>query len=707
MMSMYKKWKAFLIGILWGIAFFQTSAQSGFPVFAFDSYGRWGYCYQGTDFVIPCYDNVVDLGPSRAAFWAQQNGLWGLRRLDNSEILPFMFDDVCVASQFQPNPSVIDLDSIVMFDRGTILPSLTLIRDYHYQYPSSVPLFFPLLPVEKDGKWGYVDFRGETVIPFEYDEAFIFTLWLANDEKRSNWLAEVRKDGQSAWINMFGIVIIPWQQSRTFSVKEAKSYLDKRKKFETELYNHQIDFLANRMDSVLLVGDYVNQFDEDINVVEVKGKAALKPRYRVLYEDGTPVVRDTVDFVFEREGDALRVKTDNGMLLVNLNTGESSAYYDSIAPVDTKGQALAWSGTSEYRIGLHGSWAPRNHSYRKYLAEIQSSMRQGNYDDAAKEVYSLSSVMPYYGSPWYRYACDATIRKVANVYNYEYDPVAIAERERRAAEKKAERQSNWSLLGDLLSVAGSFTDGETSQGLKAVGESIKVVADPNSASAEADDQTSAEVEAAASAQDVSLLQAQVNAIDEELEQISLQQAQLAKDRLQTKRQVVAAGALGAKVQTGSNATRNFSPPRARRQAQQRAKAQAPVRNQMSSIDNQLERLNNRKAELLAQRSQLNQQINELSGIANDYSDSESSSSKSKERKVGNMAVHTFSLQEIQSVWRQLRELKDKAGSEGLTDSDLSRVRSLKAQAKRIRKNCLEQSGQTLPDDAIEDWNPKL
>ena len=285
--------------------------------------------------------------------------------------------------------------------------------------------------------------------------------------------------------------------------------------------------------------------------------------------------------------------------------------------------------------------------------------------------------------------------------------MAIAERERRAAEKKAERQSNWSLLGDLLSVAGSFTDGETSQGLKAVGESIKVVADPNSASAEADDQTSAEVEAAASAQDVSLLQAQVNAIDEELEQISLQQAQLAKDRLQTKRQVVAAGALGAKVQTGSNATRNFSPPRARRQAQQRAKAQAPVRNQMSSIDNQLERLNNRKAELLAQRSQLNQQINELSGIANDYSDSESSSSKSKERKVGNMAVHTFSLQEIQSVWRQLRELKDKAGSEGLTDSDLSRVRSLKAQAKRIRKNCLEQSGQTLPDDAIEDWNPKL
>ena len=334
-------------------------------------------------------------------------------------------------------------------------------------------------------------------------------------------------------------------------------------------------------------------------------------------------------------------------------------------------------------------------------------MRQGNYGDAAKSVYSLSSVMPYYGSPWYRYACDATIRKVANVYNYEYDPVAIAERERRAAEKKAERQSNWSLLGDLLSVAGSFTDGETSQGLKAVGESIKVVADPNSASAEADDQTSAEVEAAASAQDVSLLQAQVNAIDEELEQISLQQAQLAKDRLQTKRQVVASGALGAKVQTGSNATRNFSPSRARRQAQQRAQAQVSARNQKSSIDTQLERLNNRKAELLAQRSQLNQQ--KLSGISNDYADSGSSSfSKSTEQKeLINTSIVSSSRKSLNSIGRELGDLHAKAQSEGLTESEVARVKSLQADAKRIRKNCLEQTGQTLPANSLESWKPKL
>lgn len=336
-------------------------------------------------------------------------------------------------------------------------------------------------------------------------------------------------------------------------------------------------------------------------------------------------------------------------------------------------------------------------------------MRQGNYDDAAKSAYSLSSVMPYYDSPWYRYACDATIRKVANVYNYEYDPVAIAERERRAAEKKAEKQSNWSLLGDLLSVAGSFTDGETSQSLKAVGESIKVVADPNSASAEAVDQTSAEVEAAASAQDVSLLQAQVNAIDEELEQISLQQAQLAKDRLQTKRQVVASGALGAKVQTGSNATRNFSPSRARRQAQQRAKAQAPVRNQMSSIDNQLERLNNRKAELLAQRSQLNQQINELSGIMNDYSETgtSSSSKSSGQKKPINTAIYSASQKQLNSIGRQLSDLHAKAQSDGLTESEVARVKSLQADAKRVRKNCLEQTGQTLPANSLESWTPKL
>ncbi len=715
------KLKTFIVAILLEMFLSPVAAYSEFPVFAFDFYDKWGYCYQGVDFVLPCYDNVVDLGSSRAAFWAQQDGKWGLRRRDNSEIIPFIFDDVCVTSKYQRDPHSIYLDSIEMFDRGVILPAVTLERDYRYRSPIEIEFFFPLLPVKKDGKWGYVDFKGNTVIPFEYDEAFIFTRWLKGDKKRSNWLAEVRKGRESAWIDIFGNVIVPWQQSRTFSNKEAKSYLKKRKKDVTKMYDDKIIPLSNRMDSVLVVEDYVNRFNQEIKIVEVKKqvktkrkkkrKVNAKPRYRILYEDDTPVVQDTVDYVFEREGDAIRVKIGDKMRVLNLNTGWLALPdFDSIATFDNHGIALAWSGEEVSRIGLNGSWSNSNHSYRKYLNEIGTAVRQQQWDEAAKVASTFSNVMPYYGSPWFRVACDAYIRNVANNYNYYYDPVLIAERERIKAEEEAKKsESGWSILGDILSAAGSFSDSSTSQNLKALGETIKTVADPDGNVSETVEYNTSDTEASVATTDISALQAQVEAINQELEQISARQTQLAHERLNAKEQVTRAGALGAKTQTGSNATRNFSPSKTRQRAQQRANAQVPARNHLSSIDSQIQQLNDRKTILLSQRTQLKKQINQLMDIPDDSYDSQSSSSaqSSGQKKQINTSIYRSAQQQLNSIGRQLSDLHTKYQdrTQVFTSNDKSRVKSLQAEAKRVRKNCLEQTGQSLPANSLESWNP--
>lgn len=603
-----------------------------------------------------------------------------------------------------------------MFDQGVLFPAITLERNYRYRAPQNVNPFFPLLPVKKNGKWGYVDFKGETRIPFEYDEAFLFTKWMEGNKKREIWLAEVRKDGKSAWINFFGHVIIFWQQNRTFSSRELKKLLKKKDHTETIVYGSEITSLTSRMDSALVIGNYVHRQDLDIKVVEVKlprKRKGVKPRYRVLYADNTPVVKDTFDFVFPREGDAIRVKKANMMQVINLNTGKLSVpAYDSIAPFNEKGEALAWFGKDERRIGLRGTLSYPNDSYRRYLAEIQSAVRQRDWKEAAKIVNDFSVLLSYYESPWYRVACDATLRNVAENYNYYNDPKLIAERERIRAEKQAQKkESGWSILGDILSTAGSFSNSETSQSLKALGESIKAVANPGETASETTEsnvssQTAETVaETSAGEPDVSKLQAEISAIDRSLEQVSNQQVELAQERLKAKGQITRSGALAVKPSTGSNTARNFSPSRIRQQSQLVAEAQRPARNKLSSIDAQLKKLNEQKTALLTRRKQLSEQINQLMN----YSDTQSSSSgkPAKQKQTVNVSIYQSSQQHLNSIGRQLSDLytKYKDETQTFTSSDRAKVKSLQAEARKVRKNCLDQTGQTLPANSLESWNP--
>ena len=209
--------------------------------------------------------------------------------------------------------------------------------------------------------------------------------------------------------------------------------------------------------------------------------------------------------------------------------------------------------------------------------------------------------------------------------------------------------------------------------------------------------------------DISKLQAEISTIDRNLEQVSAQQIELAQKRLKAKGQVTRAGALAVKVPTGANAARNFSPSRIRQQSKLVAEAQRPARNSVSSIDTQLQQLNERKAALLTRRKQLSDQINQLMNNSADNAEGQSSSSgkPAKQKQTVNLSIYRSSQEHLNSIGRQLSDLytKYKDETQTFTSSDRSKVKSLQAEARKVRKNCLDQTGQTLPANSLESWNP--
>ena len=42
--------------------------------YAFEEFGKWGYCYQGKLFVLPQYEAVASFGNTICCFGAQYNG---------------------------------------------------------------------------------------------------------------------------------------------------------------------------------------------------------------------------------------------------------------------------------------------------------------------------------------------------------------------------------------------------------------------------------------------------------------------------------------------------------------------------------------------------------------------------------------------------------------------------------------------------------
>ena len=76
-----------------------------------------------------------------------------------------------------------------------------------FMYDDASVFFEGLARVMKEGKHGYINIKNETVIPFVYE--------FADDFK--NGMARVQKDGKYGWIDNTGKTIIPFQYAHAYN----------------------------------------------------------------------------------------------------------------------------------------------------------------------------------------------------------------------------------------------------------------------------------------------------------------------------------------------------------------------------------------------------------------------------------------------------------------------------------------------------------
>lgn len=85
-----------------------------------------------------------------------------------------------------------------------------------------------LEPVSYQGKWGYIDNKGNVIIPFQFDGAGYF----------NNGLAQVRLDKRCGWINKDGEIIIPFAYSYYGSSEHFVGNLVRVCNFATRKYGY-------------------------------------------------------------------------------------------------------------------------------------------------------------------------------------------------------------------------------------------------------------------------------------------------------------------------------------------------------------------------------------------------------------------------------------------------------------------------------------
>jgi hypothetical protein len=140
--------------------------------------------------------------------------------------------------------SIVILNSLMSIAQQSTLTATLVDRKYGFGYPSltkkdgmgypliealTIPNIYDattnmtfkeeysnLVGVKKDGKWGYINATGATVIPFKYDEAGYF----------HEGLAPVIAGGKCGFINKTGTLVIPMKYDYATSFTDGMAYVE-------------------------------------------------------------------------------------------------------------------------------------------------------------------------------------------------------------------------------------------------------------------------------------------------------------------------------------------------------------------------------------------------------------------------------------------------------------------------------------------------
>lgn len=196
-----------------------------------------------------------------------------------------------------------------------------------------------LIPVKKDGKWGYIDYEGNEIIPFTYQDAAVF----------SEGLAAVMLNNRWGYINKQGQVVIDfvYEEARSYQLGLGVVYT---KSDRFSFINHYGELIGDY--------DYINRnpYNRDslqgtvdiyqpsgMGLVRIKDgeiKTLIEPLYTHLSKrrDGNDDVYDFTYFYYDEKGNMIMEKSYAGLINSNGEEIERYPYSDKLAEIEDLGE---------------------------------------------------------------------------------------------------------------------------------------------------------------------------------------------------------------------------------------------------------------------------------------------------------------------------------------------------------------------------------
>jgi hypothetical protein len=190
-----------------GLAAFMVSGQNGVE--------KYGYLNsKGTIAILPTYQQAEPFNCGLAA--VKRNGKWGYINNKGQVIIPFIYD---AAGNFSEDKAAVAISG-GKDSSGKTMPllwgfqTLGSPKPLEYLYEQTHPYSEQMAAVKMNGKWGFINARGQLSVPAQYDAVYPF----------KDGLAAVQKQGQWGYIDRNGRLVIPviYDTAESFSNNYAR-----------------------------------------------------------------------------------------------------------------------------------------------------------------------------------------------------------------------------------------------------------------------------------------------------------------------------------------------------------------------------------------------------------------------------------------------------------------------------------------------------
>ncbi len=200
-----------------------------------------------------------------------------------------------------------------------------------FEYVSELNIKDVYINVEKNGKWGYINQKGQKVIEFKYDYASPFVNIIKNNKNFD--VALVCKDGNSYVILKNERTVFSYKND--IDVKDYESQLDKLEEIYLHTFNQEEDFEDNiitcKTDNINKIkayesGGYLYPFNDDYDISIKISQTGSNNRYELVKKFGsnTKISIDCDNLEFD--ADSISVYS-NGYLPFFKTSEKMQGYY--------------------------------------------------------------------------------------------------------------------------------------------------------------------------------------------------------------------------------------------------------------------------------------------------------------------------------------------------------------------------------------------